>query len=111
MGDYTTACNWETAVYTKVSDDYNAIKHITELKAQEFTYTPEQNVGSNNNQGTVVPEISVANKYISDENQIAVVTYSNGTVFVLNFNNYAVSTVVGGETYTIGAYGYVILKK
>ena len=36
--------------------------------------------------------------------------YENGTAFILNFNDYEVITVVDGVTYTVGAYGYVVLK-
>ena len=107
---YTQALAWETEVNTAVTTAYESVKDIAELKAKEFVYTPEFSTG-NNNQGATSESTATANKYASDENQIAVVTYSNGTIFVLNFNNYAVSTVVNGETYTIGAYGYVILKK
>ena len=107
---YTQALAWETEVNTAVTTAYESVKDIAELKAKEFVYTPESSTG-NNNQGATSESTATANKYASDENQIAVVTYSNGTIFVLNFNNYAVSTVVNGETYTIGAYGYVILKK
>ncbi len=49
--------------------------------------------------------------YTSDINNIAMVTYSNGTdsvTFILNYNIYSVTVKLGdGETYTIGKYDYV----
>lgn len=54
--------------------------------------------------------------YESDDNKIVYVTYENGTAFLLNFNNYKVNVAVedgnGNKTYyTLGAYGYIILKR
>ncbi len=49
-------------------------------------------------------------KYTSDENKIVLVTYENGTSFILNFNNYAVTTVINGVSYTVDGYSYVIFK-
>ena len=50
-------------------------------------------------------------KYASDDNMIAVVTYENGKTFILNFNNYSVTTEYNGVTYTISEYGYVVFTK
>ena len=51
-------------------------------------------------------------KYASDSNKIVYEVFENGTILLLNFNNYAVSvTLDNGEVYTIGAYGYIVLKK
>lgn len=47
-------------------------------------------------------------KYTSDDGSIVRVTYSNGTSFILNYNNFVVTTVVDGETLTIPAYGYIV---
>jgi len=49
-------------------------------------------------------------KYTSDDNSIVLVTYENGTSFILNYNNFEITTVVDGETYTVDGYGYVVLK-
>ena len=49
-------------------------------------------------------------KYTSDDNSIVLVTYENGTSFILNYNNFDITTVVGGETYTVSGYGYVAIK-
>ena len=48
-------------------------------------------------------------KYTSDDNQIVLVTYENGTSFILNYNNFAITTVVDGTTYTVDGYGYVVI--
>ena len=55
-----------------------------------------------------VEDSNTKSKYASDDNMIAVVTYENGKTFILNFNNYGVTTEYNGVTYTISAYGYVV---
>ena len=56
------------------------------------------------------------NKYESDTNKIVYMEYVNSengnvTAFILNFNNYAVTvTADNGITYTVEAYGYIVLK-
>ena len=46
-------------------------------------------------------------KYTSDDNSIVRVTYENGASFVLNYNNFDITTVVDGVTYKVDGYGYV----
>ena len=50
-------------------------------------------------------------KYTSDENKIVLVAYDNGTSFILNFNNYAVTAVVNGVEYTVNGYSYIMFTK
>ena len=52
----------------------------------------------------------VRTKYTTDEGKIAVVTYSNGVKFVLNFNSFDVTVEYDGETYTIDSLGFVKIK-
>lgn len=49
-------------------------------------------------------------KYTSDDGRIVKVTYEGGTSFILNYNNFEITVVDGGKTYTIGALGYVKIK-
>lgn len=49
-------------------------------------------------------------KYTSDDNLIVLVTYENGTSFILNYNNYDITTVVDGVSYKVDGYGYVVIK-
>ncbi len=49
-------------------------------------------------------------KYTSDDNSIVLVTYENGTSFILNYNNFDVTTVVDGISYKVDGYGYVVLQ-
>ncbi len=46
-------------------------------------------------------------KYTSDDNQIVLVTYEGGTSFILNYNNFEITTVVDGTEYTVPGYGFV----
>ena len=61
----------------------------------------------------VVEDEEVYSKYNSDENKIVYEVYENGTAFLLNFNNYTVSVTLpaNGVTYTIEAYGYVVISR
>lgn len=52
----------------------------------------------------------VYTKYTTDDDSIVHVTYENGTQFILNYNNYAITTILDGETYTVDSYGYVVIK-
>lgn len=49
-------------------------------------------------------------KYTSDDNSIVLVTYENGKRFILNYNNFDITTVVDGKTYTVGNYGYAVIQ-
>ncbi len=48
-------------------------------------------------------------KYISDDNKIVHETFDNGKEFLLNFNDYRVVVKLDGKTYTIDAYGYIVI--
>ena len=59
-----------------------------------------------------------ASRYLSDDGRIVSVTYGDKNAdgsysayktFILNYNNFSVSVVYEGVTYTIPAYGYVIV--
>ena len=49
-------------------------------------------------------------KYTSDDNLIVLVTYENGVSFILNYNNFDITTVVDGVSYKVDGYGYVRIK-
>ncbi len=58
------------------------------------------------------PEKVETTEYKSDDSKIVYEVYENGTTFLLNFNNYTVRVALeDGTTYTIEAYGYVVLKQ
>ena len=88
------------------------------IKAIEDTYTvpPTTNPGGTTGgttQGTVDETTPINDKYAIDSD-IVLVTYGEmGTPYkslILNFNNYAVQTTLeNGVTYTIEAYGYVVI--
>ncbi len=51
-------------------------------------------------------EEEVYNKYSADKNSIVVVTYSNGTRFLLNYCNYAVVVEIDGVSYRVESQSY-----
>ena len=48
-------------------------------------------------------------KYISDDNKIVHESFDNGKEFLLNFNDYSVVVKLNGKTYTLEAYGYIVI--
>jgi hypothetical protein len=52
----------------------------------------------------------VRTKYTTDEGKIAVVTYSNGVKFILNFNSFDVNVKYDGVDYTVKDLGFVKIK-
>jgi len=46
-------------------------------------------------------------KYTSDDGSIVRVTYSDGTTFILNYNNFEVVVDLGGKTVNVGAYSFI----
>ncbi len=48
--------------------------------------------------------------YTSDIGNIVLVTYSDGTMFILNYNIYSVDVNLGGKIYTLGKYEYQTIK-
>ena len=68
---------------------------------------------------SVQEETKDESKYVSNDGRIVAVTYgtpnndgtySNYKTFVLNYNNFSVSVVYEGVTYTIPAYSYVTIN-
>ena len=77
----------------------------------EYTYekpTYENALGDVN---SIVKETYELPTYETDTNKIVYERYTDGTEFVLNFNNYKVIVELDGHSYSIDAYGYVILPK
>ena len=73
--------------------------------------------GGNNNLGAENEE-EEASRYLSDDGRIVSVTYGDKNAdgsysayktFILNYNNFSVSVVYEDVTYTIPAYGYVVV--
>lgn len=62
------------------------------------------------NNATKQTEGYVRTKYTTDEGKIAVVTYSNGVKFILNFNSFDVTVEYEGETYELDSLGFVKIK-
>ncbi|MBR6558770.1 MAG: hypothetical protein IKT70_07135 [Clostridia bacterium] len=46
-------------------------------------------------------------KYTSDDGSIVRVTYSDGTTFILNYNNFEVVVDLDGKTVNVGAYSFI----
>ena len=46
-------------------------------------------------------------KYTSDDGSIVRITYSDGTTFILNYNNFEVVVDLGGKTVNVGAYSFI----
>ncbi len=85
------------------AEDYVEVKDNNVIKNKDYTADdvalPEDNTSTE-------PMV-----YAVDANKIVYEVYSNGTEFLLNFNNYQVVVNVNGVSYTLDAYGYIVLKQ
>ena len=59
--------------------------------------------------GSTEEEATSNNKYAVGESTVVYEKYSGGKELILNFNNFDVKVELGGKTYFVAAYGYVIL--
>jgi hypothetical protein len=126
------------AVLTKLSAAKETTFHVSEVYGDDLytaseklktllryyvtttTTMTEQDIDDMIRVGTIVEEEEVedASKYLSADGRIVAVTYgdknSSGRyesykTFLLNYNNFSVSVVYDEITYTIPAYGYVVI--
>ncbi len=97
--------NWTIALKDYAIDDFS--KTLT-MSENVFAWT-EKLEGSTT--GTTLPTRPEPNtkKYVSDNNMIVHETFDNGKEFLLNFNDYRVVVELNGVTYTIDAYGYIVI--
>ena len=54
---------------------------------------------------------STSNRYGVTPYTIVYQAYENGTAFLMNFNDYRVIVKLNGRTYTLEAYGYIVLSR
>jgi len=94
----------------KAYDDLKAVD--SEIEIDEFEMPEKAPVEIPGDEEDEEEEEIVTSKYDSDKNKIVYEIYENGTAFLLNFNNYAVSVTLpaNGITYTIEAYGYIVVS-
>lgn len=93
----------------------DAAEAPTEINGfKDYEYVPEEEEKEESKEENKTEE--TFNKYESDKNKIVYMEYVNSdnrnvTAFILNFNNYAVTvTADNGITYTLEAYGYIVIK-
>lgn len=91
------------AVTIAAADNENLMTYVTEklvARINPYDYIAEEE--------EEVPEEEEKpyNKYRSDDNEIVLVTYSNGTRFLLNYCNFAVIVEIDGVSYRVEAQSY-----
>ena len=74
-------------------------------KFTEFLY-PYDHIAEEKGDEVLEEEEEVYNKYSTDKNSIVLVTYSNGTRFLLNYCNYAVVVEIDGVSYRVESQSY-----
>ncbi len=98
------------------------IKSLLRYYVTNMTDMTEQDIDDMIKTGTVVDneEEEDPSKYLSADGRIVAVTYGDKTAngsytayktFLLNYNNFSVSVVYDEITYTIPAYGYVVIMR
>ena len=55
--------------------------------------------------------VDTDDRYAADKNKVVYEEFENGKAFLLNFNNYKVIVTLDGVTYTLDAYGYLIVSE
>ncbi len=103
-------------------DEGQRIKQLMRYYLVEFTGAMTNddidNLVGSSSSTVVEKEEEEASKYVSDDGHIVAVTYGeaqadgsykNYKTFILNYNNFAVSVVYEGATYTVPAHGYIPL--
>jgi hypothetical protein len=106
------------ALVTSLEADYTALKAYIESnkalgdKVESFV-TENPDLFETEENTEVEPDDTtkenVFNKYAVSVNSVVYEKFENGTVFVLNFNNYAIKVLLDGAYYTVDAYGYIII--
>ncbi len=104
---YNKAVAEHDSAKAKADAAYNSVKDLAGIEIEEYVV----NYGEEELPEEEPEDEDTFSRYDSDTNKIARVEYENGTVFILNFNNYDVTTVIDNVVYTIPTYGYVVFKK
>ncbi len=108
-----------TTLYDAASDLKSLMYFFVTAKTDMTAEDIDRYIGGGNTGilGTEEEE-EEASRYLSDDGRIVSVTYGDKNAdgsysayksFILNYNNFSVSVVYEGVTYTIPAYGYVIV--
>lgn len=106
-GMLTKLTDFEAVNETAASKDYK----LSDVFAGEaFKYTKKQYTTDADETVITKAEINTE-KYDSDANMIVYEKYDNGTEFLINFNDYRVVVNFNETSYSIDAYGYVVLTR
>ena len=82
---------------------------VAKFKADNADLIPEEEVEEETDvEEDVQP--TPFNKYAVSENSVVYEEYDNGKKLVLNFNNYAIKVTIGDVSYTVDAYGYIVIS-
>ena len=102
----------------EVDVNIDIVKMVEELMATEENGDAEEGETDDETVEETVVEAPVFNNKYAPDSDIVLVTFGeSGQKFgdkgtkslILNFNDYAIRTTVGGVTYTVEAYGYVVI--
>ena len=107
--------DYVATVIAEISGAYASVNEAGGNAVFAYTYAAPEYKSALGNPAEIVKATYELPEYETDTNKIVYERYSDGTAFVLNFNNYKVEVTVehNGEThtYSIDAYGYVVLPK
>lgn len=110
----TEAYNSVTAkgITAKTYEQYiqeNTAAQTTSGSGEPTSVTPV--TGTQTTTGSSITASQTVSQYRADKNTVVYEKYENGTEFLMNFNDYKVLVYFNGTTYTIDAYGYIILNR
>ena len=105
-------------LYSATMELKNLMYFFLTARAGMTTEEIDALIKTNSNAGLDTEEEEETSRYLSDDGRIVSVTYGDKNAdgsytsyktFILNYNNFSVNVVYGDVTYTIPAYGYVIV--
>lgn len=110
--------NWRTNEKQKFTAAENKFKvedyyTLTEELNAYFAYLDSLNASASGSASTTEKNETVttdSKKYQVTPYTIVYQKYENGTAFLMNFNDYSVIVTLNGKTYTMEAYGYIVLN-
>jgi hypothetical protein len=94
---------------TEIADLNRAVADFATANPDLVPATEQNNTNEESDKDDSKDQYVAFNKYEVAQNSVVYEKYSNGRTFVLNFNNYAIKVQLDGVSYTIGAYGYIVI--
>ena len=102
---------WKTGKNDFLNATFDPNAEIAKVPVVEDTPTTNGTTSETTPEAGMDTTISTSNRYEVTPYTIVYQEYENGTAFLMNFNDYRVIVELGGKTYTLEAYGYLVVSQ